>query len=132
MIIIHRELYSSKNSKQIFFNRKTGKSFIAKSNVCLAQENALEQELILNRKKICQEIDSLPRPFYVAFKIYRKTKRRVDATNIVQQLLDCMVRVGILEDDNVNVMLPFFYPFQVDPKNPRVEISVEPLEKFIK
>ena len=58
--------------------------------------------------------------------IYRKTRRRFDYINIVQNLLDCMVKVGILPDDDSNHVIPAFEPYGVDKENPRVEISIRP------
>ena len=123
MIVIHQELYSSKNSKQIFINRKTGKPFIAKSNAYLSHKQAIQAELMINKGVALSEIRKLSTPFYVGFKIYRKTKRRFDFLNLAQGIVDEMVACGYFEDDNADIIIPFFYPHEVDSKNPRVEIT---------
>lgn len=120
MLVINTELYSSKNSRQIF--KSGNKTFISKSNVAKRQEKDLCQLLPLYRNKFLSMLEGKEKPYRVHFKIYRQTKRRFDYVNIIQNLLDCMVKSGWLEDDDANNLLPIFEQYEVDPKNPRVEI----------
>lgn len=122
MITILGELYSSKNSKRIvhFGNRPA----IIASKAYMSSVKPIEQQLMLNRYKWLKEIENVPKPLKIGFKIYRRTHRRADYTNLLQGLADLMVKCGWLIDDNMDEFLPVFIPYEVDKYNPRVEISV--------
>ena len=124
MITIQGELYSSKNSRQIFRNKKTEATFVSKSAVSKRNEGELLQILPLYRKKFLSMLEGKKKPYRIGFKIYRKTKRRFDYINIIQNIFDCMVKSGWLEDDDANNVIPFFEPYEVDSKNPRVDIFI--------
>ena len=64
-------------------------------------------------------------PLKVHLFIYRKTKRRFDYVNLVQNLFDCMQMAEWLPDDDADHLIPVFDGYSVDKGNPRVEISVE-------
>ena len=123
MITIFGELYSSKNSKQIV--KRGGRPFLIASSAYLAHKKPIQQQLALNRYNWIKEKDGAVKPLKIEFKIYRKTKRRFDYVNIIQGLLDCMTECGWIEDDNADEVIPVFLPYEVDPKNPRVEINVK-------
>ena len=122
MITIYGELYSSKNSKRIvhFGNRPA----LISSKAYMASIKPIEQQLVLNRYKWAKETENAPKPIKIAFKIYRRTHRRADYTNLLQGLADLMVKCGWLIDDNMDEFLPVFIPYEVDKNNPRVEISI--------
>lgn len=121
-ITIYGELYSSKNSKRIV--RFGNKPALISSKQYMESVKPIEQQLVLNRQKWKMEIEGLSMPLKVYFKVYRKTRRKFDYLNIFQGLCDMMVKCGWLEDDNADVLIPVFYPYEVDKKNPRVEISI--------
>lgn len=123
MITIYGELYSSKNSKQII--RCGNRMALVPSKAFRDHSAPIEQQLILNRQNWVQEIKNAQKPLKIVFKIYRKTHRRFDYVNIVQGLQDFMVKYGWIPDDNADEIIPVFEPYEVDSKNPRVEISVE-------
>ena len=120
MITILGELYSSKNSKRIvhFGNRPA----LIASKAYMASVKPIEQQLVLNRYKWLKEIENAPKPLYVGFKFYRKTKRAWDFSNMVQGISDLMVKCGWLLDDNVNEYIPVFCGWEVDKNNPRTDI----------
>lgn len=125
MITIYGELYSSKNSKEIV---KFGdKPALIPSKAFRANIKPIEQQLTLLRCKWLNETKNLCTPLRIVFRIYRKTKRRFDYVNIVQGLLDSMVKCGWIPDDNADVVLPVFYPYDVDKNNPRVDIWADNL-----
>lgn len=123
-MIIYGELYSSKNSKQIF-RKKNGQFFIAKSNAVLSTEKALIQQLVYKRQEFKNIAQGAEYPLKIRFKIYRKTHRRFDYVNIIQESLDCMVKAGWFPDDDADHIIPIFEPYEVDKNNPRVEIFVD-------
>lgn len=124
-ITVPFELYSSKNSKRILFNRTTGRSFVAKSKQAEQNEKDLIQVLTLYRQTFLNMIKGKEKPYRIHFKIYRQTRRRFDYVNIVQGLLDAMTKAGLIEDDNADVLIPVFEPYEVDPKNPRTLLWIE-------
>jgi Holliday junction resolvase RusA-like endonuclease len=124
MIVIYGQLYSKKNSKQIFKNRKTGKHFITSSEVYKQSENHLIAQLLQNKREFITMLLGKKPPYSISFKIYRESKHRFDYNNISHGLLDCMVKAGLLDDDNANEVIPVFEPYEVDGIKPRVEIKV--------
>jgi len=134
VITIFGTLYSSKNSKQLFKNRGTGKMFIAKSNKSKGAESGLLIQLksnIVEWAKMkhtkfigVQQLILKSYPYRVQFKIYRKNKQRFDYVNIIQSLADQMVKAGYLPDDSADYFIPVFEPYEVDKQNPRCEITI--------
>lgn len=120
--VIPFELYSTKNHKQIFVSKKTGKPFVA-TNIT-AQRNCKDIITFLsyNRQSFLAMLEGQEKPYRLHFKIYRKTRRRFDYINIIQGVCDCLVSTGCLEDDNANELLPIFEPYEVDKTNPRLEL----------
>lgn len=125
MITVPFELYSSKNSKRILFNKATGRSFVAKSKQSEQNEKDLISFLVLVRGQFAAMLKDKEKPYRLHFKIYRKTKRRFDYVNIVQGILDSLVKSGLLEDDNADILIPVFEPYEVDKYNPRTLIWIE-------
>lgn len=121
---IYGELHSSKNSRQIIFNKATGRRYVAKSNLAQLDEKELCNKLLNIKNAFLTVCKYKEKPLNIKFKIYRETRRRFDYINIIQNLCDCMVKVGLLEDDNANELLPIFEPYSVDSIKPRVEIEV--------
>ena len=122
-ITIYGELYSSKNSKRIV--KFGNKMALIASKQYMASVKPIEQQLVLNRGKWLRMSENVPSPLKIVFKIYSKTHRRFDYVNIIQGLQDLMVKCGWLIDDNADVMIPVFEPYEVDKNNPRVEISLK-------
>lgn len=119
------ELYSSKNSKRILFNRSTGRSFVAKSKQAMQNEKDLIQFFSLMRCQFLKMLEGKEKPYRIHFKIYRQTKRRWDWLNILQGIFDSMVKAGCLEDDNAEIVTPVFDSWEVDKHNPRTLIWIE-------
>lgn len=123
-IILPIELYSSKNSRQIF-RTKSGRTIIAKSNASKQNERDLCFLLNIYRKEWERLCTGKKYPFKVHLFIYRKTKRRFDYVNLSQNLFDCMQMAEWLPDDDADHLIPVFDGYSVNKDNPRVEISVE-------
>ena len=127
--VIHGELYSSKNSQQtVPIRQSSGKVKLVplKSKVARKDERDLTFRLREEpfHSMLSEEITEKGFPVVMTFMIYRKTRRRFDYINIVQNILDCMVKVGILPDDDAEHVIPAFEPYGVDKENPRVEIKI--------
>ena len=125
MITLYGELYSSKNSRQVVNMR--GRTLVLKSKQCQRGEKEFAPQMEELRDTFISECESQlenRKPLKIAFKIYRKTKRRFDYVNIIQSLLDLMVKHNWIIDDNADEILPVFWEYEVDKYNPRVEISI--------
>lgn len=124
MVVVPVELYSSKNSRQVL-KAGNGRIYVAKSDVAKRQEKELTEMLYFIMPSWSYEIRKIKDfPVKIRFKIYRKTHRRFDYVNIIQNLLDCMVKAKWLPDDSADYVIPVFDNYEVDAKNPRVEIEV--------
>lgn len=118
------ELYSSKNSRRITYSRSAGRYFLLKSAQATTDEKELVNKLINIRQAWHEEIKYCAKPLKIEFEIYRKTRRKFDYINIIQNLCDCMVKAGLLPDDNADEVLPVFVPYKVDAERPRVNLTV--------
>lgn len=57
---------------------------------------------------------------------YLETRRKCDLTNLLQATCDILVKYGILEDDNYNIVASFDgSKAEYDKSSPRVEIYIE-------
>lgn len=60
---------------------------------------------------------------------YMKTKRRVDLTNLLEALDDCLVKGGTLVDDNSNIIVGHDGSRVLyDKENPRIEVEIEQIK----
>ena len=118
--VVNGELYSSKNSRQIVV-AGNGRRYVVKSDVAKSDEVSLCNRLLQIRDSFLTVAEKHNKPYQLVFKIYRKTRRKFDYINIIQNLCDCMVKVGLLNDDNANELLPIFETYEVSSEKPRVE-----------
>ena len=123
-IVITGQPVSKKNSQQIVMNPKTKRPFVMPSKAY----KVYEKEAL---KQIGEQITSIDSylPFdglcEVVCKFYMGTRRKVDLTNLLESADDILVRGGVLEDDNCNVIVSHdgsrvYY----DKDNPRTEIDI--------
>ncbi|WP_287372453.1 hypothetical protein [Prosthecochloris sp.] len=84
---------------------------------------------ILSQRELRQEWERMTAdkayPLQVRFKIYRRTHGRFDYVNILQNLLDAMVKAGYLPDDDAKHLIPIPLQYEKDPKNPRTILTVD-------
>ena len=121
-ITILGELYSSKNSRNTV---KVGKRLIPlKSKRAKSQEADFHFQLLAQRKQFSEAMKGKVFPLRMQFKIYRRTHGKFDYVNIVQGILDAMVRAQIIPDDDAKHLIPVFVPYEKDEKNPRTEITI--------
>lgn len=124
IITISGEIHSSKNSRQIHRNQKTGRTFVAKSKSSKADEEMLWIQLLSQKDSWNQELSGASTPYYVGFYFIRATKRRWDFANLVQGVADAMVKAGYLEDDDVEHFIPVYAGHCVDKENPGVKFWI--------
>lgn len=129
MVFISGSIPSSKNSKVAtskgVFHSKTVAKFLREQGImhysagrkevtyyktkpCLFPADQLK-ELISSAKQDLKE-----GPIKIGIHFVRQTKSRFDFHNICQVVLDLMVAFDIIEDDNMDCVLPF--PMEIDGK----------------
>lgn len=110
MITLYGEIHSSKNSRQIYVNRGTGKPFVAKSKSSKADEQMLSFQLmsIENVNDWERMRQGLEYPYWVAFMFIREKHARWDFSNLVQGVADALVKAGYLPDDDVDHFIPVY------------------------
>ena len=102
MIFIPGSVPSSKNSK--IFTR--GRKLIWSKAASLYRKNSKES-FILNREHFLSMLNGKEKPYIICFHFVRATKHKYDFVNVVQTIQDLMVEYGYIEDDNIDIMLPF-------------------------
>lgn len=124
-----------KNNGQIIQNQKKDplEEMLAKRNL-IEKERKKKFKLIPSKKYLEYVKDAqyfvkayrINRPVNVKALYYRKTKARVDLTNLNEGLHDLLVERGCLEDDNQHIIVStdgsrVLY----DRDNPRTEVTIE-------
>lgn len=118
-IVISGAVPSLKNSKQLFVNRRTGKSFITSSQ--LSKQWVADA---LWQIKQCTPVEDYPVAVTMVF--YFKDKRRRDLDNSCSSVLDVIKTAGVIIDDDYQHVCPITIDFGgVDNLNPRVEIYID-------
>lgn len=124
MIQINGEVHSSKNSRRIMRNQKTGLPFVAKSKQSKADETSFALQLASQFGHWREMIDDCDFPLTIVFTFRRGSRRRFDYVNIAQGVLDAMVKAGYIPDDSADYVIPAFMPYQIC-KNPGCDIAVK-------
>ena len=106
---------------------KKNSQVIAKHN---GRTFVVQNKLYKKYEKECLNVIEPPEkpldePVNVQMRFFMPTRRRVDLVNLQQACLDILVRAGVLEDDNFNIVYSMdgsrvFY----DKENSRTEITI--------
>ena len=111
---------TKKNSGQIWFNKQTGKPFIAPSKAYKAYEKDCGRQITGDKK---QHIDV---PVNLKCVYYMPNRRKVDLCNLLGATCDILVKFGVLADDNSAIVRGHDGSrVLVDKDTPRVEITIE-------
>ena len=111
---------TKKNSQQIVQNTKTGKPYIIQSKSYRLYEK--QAGWFINRG--LQDL-KIAAPVNIKCLYYMPTKRRVDLTNLLEATDDILVKYGVLEDDNSNIVVSHDGSrVLLDRDNPRTEITI--------
>lgn len=113
---------TKKNSQQIFVNKKTGRAFISPS----AKYKQYEKDFMS-----CVDYDGEPidYPVEVTATFYMGTHRVCDLTNLEEALDDCLVKCGVLKDDNYTIVVSHDGSRVLyDKENPRTEVEIRRCE----
>ena len=141
MVFIKGSIPSSKNSKVAtskgVFHSKTVGKFLREQGI--QHYSVSKKEITYYKTRPCifpvEQLSRLlsashgKRPVKIGVHFVRQTKARFDFHNLVQILFDLMVAFSIIEDDNMDCILPF--PMQmngnwysVDKLNPGAYIAI--------
>lgn len=63
-------------------------------------------------------------PYYIEFTFIRGSKHKFDYPNPLQTVLDEMKARGWIEDDNADIIKPYFGDYRYDKNNPGVIIKI--------
>lgn len=88
---------SKKNSQQIAFNKKTGKPFISQSKYY----HQFERDCGYFFKKYAKHIDY---PVNLKCTFFVPDRRKRDLTNLENAIADIMIKYGVIEDDNSEIV----------------------------
>lgn len=70
-------------------------------------------------------VDTIEEKVNVKAVFYMPTRRRVDLTNLLQALLDVLVKYGVIADDNSKVVFSVDGSYvDYDKENPRTEVEI--------
>lgn len=126
MVFIKGNIPSSKNSKVAIktgvFHSKTVGKFLRDQGIL--HYSASKKQITYYKTKPCvfpvKELSRLfstsnsGNPVKIGIHFVRQSKSKFDFHNLVQVILDLMVAFDIIEDDNMDCILPF--PMQIDGK----------------
>lgn len=96
-IIIPLLCRSKKNSQQIIPNLRTGKSMLIQSKLYYQFERDCGYFL----KKYARHIDY---PINLKVTFFVPDRRKRDLTNLENAIADIMIKYGVIEDDNYNII----------------------------
>ena len=123
-LTIQGTIPSKKNSKQIFYNRKTNRPFLSSSK-------RYKEWHAITIPQLLQKAPQEPiKHATIALLFYIKAKYKKDLTNMAESIMDILVDAKILEDDNMFIIpeLHLHY-FECEKGDDRVEIEIEKLTK---
>lgn len=114
---------TKKNSQRILINHRTRRPFIAPSLEYERYQNKVAYFLPMPRLKI-------DTPVTITCHFYMPTKRRVDLTNLLECIDDCLVRYNTITDDSFNIIASHDGSrVFVDKENPRTEIWIKDFQE---
>lgn len=121
---IYGEVVPKKNSKQIFFNKKTGRRFITSSERFKQWNETAMLEL---RRQILPDTVrySEDNPCKITLVITHGDKRKRDPDNAENSIFDLLKEVGIIQDDNYMVIPIHTTKHSYCKNNAKVDILIE-------
>lgn len=127
--LMHLTLYGNpatkKNSMQIYKNKKTGQSFLSQSARYKEYAKDCGRQITGKYKK------GIDYPINLKCVYYRKTKHRVDLTNLLAATCDILTDYGVIADDNYKIVKSHDGSRVLfDKDRPRVEIEIKRIEEI--
>lgn len=122
-LVIRGQVLAQKNSKQIAYNRATGRPFIMSSASVKTWQNSASIQLLKYRIK-----EPLTGKQEISITFYVKDNRRRDLDNMLTTIQDSLVHAGILQDDSWQHLSIGKIDARIDKENPRAEITLKPVD----
>lgn len=114
--VIDLQPITKKNHQQIIWNKNTKRPMVIPSPQYKQYEKDAMWFIPLEKVEGKVNIKAV---------FYMPTKRRVDLVNLLQALLDIMVKRGIIEDDNSKVVVSVDGSrVEYDKDHPRTEVTI--------
>lgn len=111
---------AQKNSKQIFFNKSTGKPFITSNDIVKVWQKQALQQLQLYSAKYGGRVT-------IDYRFYCKDNRKRDIDNMIATVNDSLQAANIIEGDHWQVLEIGSAKAEIDKDNPRCEINITQL-----
>lgn len=109
---------TKKNHGRIITNPKTGKPMYVPSKEYKEYEH--------DAAWFMPHTETIREPVNIRAQFYMPTHRRVDLVNLLQALLDILVKYDVLEDDNSQIVASMDGSrVMYDKENPRTEVIIE-------
>lgn len=108
-IYIPGNVPSSKNSRQ-----KTKHGMFIASPATRKWRELSAPFIFESKDKFLKLVQNLEKPYHIGFFFIRKTKHQFDWVNPLQTIQDEMVRMHLLEDDNMDELVP--HPISINNK----------------
>lgn len=122
-LVLYGNPATKKNSMQIFKNKKTGQPFLSQSSRYKQYARDCARQ-ITGKHKL-----NIDYPITLKCVYYRKTRHRVDLTNLLAATCDILSDCGVIKDDNCKIVVSHDGSrVKYDKECPRVEISIEKYE----
>ncbi len=116
--VVFGQLVSMKNSRRLLKNRRTGKTFSAKSEEAMKYLEDFCRQVPPEYRGI--KLGSMQRPLRIVCSVFYQS-RRSDLD--IALLLDCLQVAEVIRNDR-DIIEQHLYA-EVDAKNPRVELLIE-------
>lgn len=116
---------SKKNSLRIVINPRTHKPFVMQSKLYVEYEKMV--------KPFIPTSHDLPINYPINLKctFYMPTRRRIDLCNLEEAISDVLVKYGVLEDDNRNIVASYDGSRVLyDKESPRTEIEISKIKDY--
>lgn len=115
---------SKKNSQEIVFNKKTGHRMVIQNKRYTEFEKECKKYIPVLREPPINYPINLQCEFYVC------DARKRDIANYLEAIQDILVKYGILEDDNYNIVSSLNgCSMKIDRNNPRIEIVISKIKE---
>ena len=114
--VIKTEPKTKKNSQKIIINKRTRRPMLVQSEDYLLYER--QAGLFLPKLK-----EPINQPVNIRAHFYRRTRHRVDLTNLLEALDDILVKNKIIADDDFKIVMGHDGSrVYIDKDNPRTEV----------
>lgn len=118
-LILYGNPATKKNSMQIFRNPRTGQPFLTQSKRYKDYARDCSRQITAKYRL------GIDYPINLKCVYYRKTKHRVDLTNLLAATCDILTDCGVIDDDNWKIVRSHDGSrVDFDRDNPRVEIEI--------